>query len=110
MPLRHVGPPFDQFLATAEAVAQARPEVDLAMAREVFYEAAILLDDGLALDGLDEHDASAVVAGLCVDLVAKDPGAAVRARSQATLEDPGDLHDPDGVSAAYLVAVAIFQL
>ena len=110
MPPSTVGPPFDQFLATAEAVAQARPEVDLEMAREVFYEAAILLDDGLALDGLDEHDASAVVAGLCVDLVAKDPGAAVRARSQATLEDPGDLHDPEGVSAAYLVAAAIFQL
>ena len=26
---RPVEPPFDQFLATAEAVAQARPEVDL---------------------------------------------------------------------------------
>ena len=39
------------------------------MAREVFEEAATLLYNGLALDGLDEHDASAVVAGLCVDLV-----------------------------------------
>src|SRR5688500_6648196 len=29
-----VGPPFDQFLATADAVARARPEVDLEMARE----------------------------------------------------------------------------
>ena len=58
-----VEPPFDQFLATAEAVAKARPEVDLEMAREVFLEAATLLDNGLALDGLDEHDASAVVAG-----------------------------------------------
>ena len=105
-----VDPPFDQFMATAEAVAQARPEVDLEMAREVFHEAATLLHNGLALDGLDEHDASAVVAGLCVDLVADDPGAAVRARSQATLDDPGDLHDPEGVSAAYLVAVGILQL
>ena len=80
------------------------------MAREVFQEAATLLDNGLALDGLDEHDASAVVAGLCLDLVAEDPGAAVRARSRATLEDSGDLHDPEGVSAAYLVAAAILQL
>ena len=110
MPHSTVGPPFDQFLATAEAVAQARPEVDLEMAREVFLEAATLPYDGLALDGLDEHDANAVVAGLCVDLVAEDPGAAVRARSQATLEAPGDLHDPEGVSAAYLIAAALLQL
>ncbi len=75
-----VGPPFDQFLATAEAVAQARPGVDPELAREVFHEVATLLYDGLALDGLDEHDAAAVVAGLCVDLVVEDPGAAERAR------------------------------
>jgi hypothetical protein len=105
-----VKPPFDQFLATAEAVAQARPEVDLEMAREVFLEAATLLDNGLALDGLDEHDASAVVAGLCVDLVAPDPGAAVRARAEATLHEPGGLHDPEAASASYLIAAAIFQL
>jgi hypothetical protein len=105
-----VRPPFDQFLATAEAVAKERPEVDPELAREVFQEAATLLDNGLALDGLDEHDASAVVAGLCVDLVAADPGAAVRARSQATKENPGDLHDPEAVSVAYLIAAAIFQL
>ena len=110
MPPGTVGPPFELFLATAEAVAQARPEVDLEMAREVFREAATLLDNGLALDGLDEHDAHAVVAGLCLDLVAEDPGAAVRARSQAALEIRGDLHDPDGVSAAYLVAASILQL
>src|SRR5678815_3808240 len=97
-----VDPPFDQFLATAEAVAAARPEVGLEMAREVFHEAATLLHNGLALDGLDDHDARAVVAGLCVDLVAEDPGAAVRARAQATLEAPDDLHDPEGVAAAYL--------
>jgi hypothetical protein len=110
MPPSTVRPPFDQFLATAEAVARERPEVDLDLAREVFQEAATLLDNGLALDGLDEHDASAVVAGLCVDLVAADPGAAIRARSEETLQAPGDLHDPEGVSAAYLIAVAIFQL
>jgi hypothetical protein len=110
MPPSSVGPPFDQFLATAEAVARARPEVDLEMAREVFHEAATLLHDGLALDGLDEHDARAVVAGLCVDLVTEDPGAAVRARSRRTLHDVEDLHDPEGVSAAYLVAASILQL
>lgn len=110
MPPSIAGPPFDQFMATAEAVARARPEVDPELAREVFREAATLLHDGLALDGLDEHDAEAVVAGLCVDLVAADPGAAVRARSRATVEDPGDLHDPEGASAAYLIAAAILQL
>jgi hypothetical protein len=110
MPPSSAGPPFDQFLATAEAVAQARPEVDLEVVREVFHEAATLLHDGLALDGLDEHDARAVVAGLCVDLVAEDPGAAVRARSRTTSADPGDLHDPEGVSAAYLVAASILQI
>ncbi|SDN73239.1 hypothetical protein [Geodermatophilus sp. DSM 45219] len=110
MPSSTVGPPFDQFAATAEAVAQARPEVDLETAREVFLEVATLLHNGLALDGLDDHDAGAVVAGLCVDLVAAEPGAAVRARSRATSESPGDLHDPEGVSAAYLTAAAILQL
>ena len=80
------------------------------MAREVFQEAATLLYNGLALDGLDDHDASAVVAGLCADLVTEDPGAAVRARSQAALEDPGDFHDPKGVSASYLVSAGILQL
>jgi hypothetical protein len=110
MPPSSVGPPFDQFLATAEAVAQARPEVDLEMAREVFQEVATLLHDGLVLDGLDGHDAGAAVAGLCLDLVAEDPGAAVRARSRAALADPGDLHDPEAVSAAYLVAASVLQL
>jgi hypothetical protein len=110
MPQDPVGPPFDQFLATAEAVARARPEVDLEMAREVFQEVATLLYNGLALDGLDEHDARAAVAGLCLDLVAEDPGTAVLARSQATSDVPGDLHDPEGVAAAYLVAASILQL
>jgi hypothetical protein len=110
MPPRTFDPPFDQLLATAEAVARARPEVDAELAREVFAEAATRLDDGLALDGLDEHDASAVVAGLCLDLVAEDPAAAVRARSQATSAAPGDLHDPESVARAYLVAATILQL
>src|SRR6478752_1150098 len=103
------GPHADS-LATAEAVALERPEVDLELAREVFLEVATLLYNGLALDGLDEHDANAVVAGLCVDLVSQDPGAAVRARSLTTLEAPGDLHDPESVSASYQVAARILQL
>ena len=111
MPYGTVEPPFvDRFLATAEAVARERPEVNLEMAREVFLEAATLLHNGLVLDHLDAHDASAVVAGLCVALVAPDPGSAVRARARATSENPGDLHDPDGVSAAYLTPAALFQL
>jgi hypothetical protein len=110
MPTSTPGPPFDQFLATAEAVARERPEVDPEVAREVFQEVATLLYNGLALDGLDEHDAYAVVGGLCVDLVATDPGAAVRARSRAVLTDPGELHDPDAVSASYLFAATILQL
>lgn len=105
-----VRPPFDQLLATAEAVAEERPDVDVELAREVFLEAATLLDNGLVLDGLDEHDAHAVVAGLCVDLVAADPGAAIRARSQAAAQKPGDLHDPEAVAAAYLMAAGVFEL
>jgi hypothetical protein len=110
MPLGAFGPPFDRFLVTADEVARARPDVDPEMAREVFTEVATLLYNGLALDGLDEHDAAAVVGGLCVDLVASDPGAAVRARARTTLEDPADLHDPAGVSAAYLFSAGILQL
>ena len=110
MPPGTVEPPFDQFLATADKVARERPEVDLELAREVFAEVATLLYNGLALDGLDDHDARAVVAGLCVDLVARDPAAAVREHSRTTLADPGDLHDPEAVSAAYLVSATILQL
>ena len=104
------GPPFEEFMATAEAEALARPEVDLHMAREVFHEAATLLHNSLALDGLDDHDRDAVVAGLCIDLVAADPGAAVRTRSRSSLEEPGDLHDPDGVAATYLIAASVLRL
>jgi hypothetical protein len=103
-------PPYDQLLATAERVARERPEVDLDLAREVFEEAATLLYNGLALEGLDDHDANAVVAGLCVDLVSPDPGAPVRLRTQAALDDPGDLHDPKGVAAAYEISTRIMQL
>jgi hypothetical protein len=106
MPYSTARPPFDRFLETAEEVARARPQVDPEMIREIFREVATTLDDGLALDGLDEHDAEAVVAGLCEDLVTEDPGAAVRARARAV----GDVHDADGVAAAYLTSVQLLQL
>ena len=107
-----VEPPFvGQFLATAEAVALARPEeVDHDLAREVFLEVATLLHNSLALDSLDEHDTQAVVDGLCTDLVAPDPGAAIRARAQATADSPGDLHEPAVVSETYLLVAALFML
>jgi hypothetical protein len=107
-----VEPPYlDRFLAAGQAAYDARPgEVDPELAREVFVEVATLLHNSLALDSLDEHDSHAVVESLCVDLVAPDPGAAIRARSDATLADPGDLHEPDVVSETYLVVAALFQL
>ena len=110
MPLSTEGHLLEQFLATADAVALARPEVDPEMAREVFQEAATLLHNGLALDGLDEHDFMAVVAGLCIDLVAEDPGVAMRAHSRAALESLEELDDPQGVSAAYLIAASTLQV
>ena len=110
MPSPTAGLLFDRFMATAESVADARPEVDADMAREVFLEAATLLDNGLALDGLDEHDTAVVVAGLCEDLVADDPGAAVRDHIRAALERPRDHHDARGVAAAYELAERILQL
>jgi hypothetical protein len=97
-------------MVTADQVAADREDVDLAMAREVFEEVATLLYNGLALDGLDAHDTVAVVEGLCIDLIAKDPGAALRARSKAVLEDLSDLHDPLAVSRAYLISAGLLQL
>jgi hypothetical protein len=87
-----------------------RPHVDPEMIREIFSEAATMLHNGLALDGLDEHDADAVVAGLCVALVDADPGAAVRAQAQSARDERGDLHDPEEAAAAYLTAAAILQI
>ena len=98
MPTDTWHPPFDRFFDTAEAVAKARPDVDLDLAHEVFDEVATLLYNGLVLDGLDDHDAAAVVDGLCVDLVSEDPAAAVRERARTTLGNPEGLHDPEGVS------------
>lgn len=106
----NLGPPYDRLLATAETVARERPDVDLELAREVFGEAATLLHNGLVLDGLDDHDADAAVAWLCLDLVASDPGTAIRSRADAVLRSPGDLHDPESVSRALVIAAGIFRL
>ncbi len=102
--------PYDLLLATGEEVAAARPEVDPAMVREIFEEAATLLHDGLVLDGLDDHDQRVVVEALCVDLCAPDPGAAIRARADATLTEPGGLHDPEEAWSAYLTTVQLFGI
>lgn len=104
------GPPYDEFRAAAEAAVATRPEADLEMALEVFREAATLLHDSLALDGLDAHDHDAVVAALGTDLAAEDPGAAIRARAAAARERAGDLHDPAAVEEAYLVSAQVLQL
>jgi hypothetical protein len=103
-------PPYDLLLAQADVVAAARADVDPDMAREVFAEAATLLHDGLVLDGLDEHDARIVVEALCEDLSAADPGAAIRARADATLTEPGALHDAEEAWSAYLTTVQLFGL
>jgi hypothetical protein len=103
-------PLLDQFMAAADTVAEARPGVDPELARELMQEAATRLHNGLALDGLDDHDTRAAITALSLDLVAEDPEAALRARHQATLDDPGDLHDPHAVAGAYLVAAAILRL
>lgn len=109
-PAEAVRPPYDRFLVTAEKVVRERPEVDAEMIREIFLEVATTLDDGLALDGLDEHDTEAAVDALCEELVASDPGAAVRARSRAMLVDRAGLHDPEAVSGALLVAASILRI
>jgi len=103
-------PMLAPFLAAADTVAKARPEVDVELARELLAEAAKMLHNGLALEGLDEHDTAVVVDALSADLVAVDPGAAVRARAEETLTTPGDLHDAEAAWAAYLTAAAILQL
>jgi hypothetical protein len=105
-----IQPPYHRFLEAADAVAAARPEVDLEMAREIFTEVATVLYNGLALDGLDAHDTESVIAGLCIDLVDADPAAAVRERARTILETTGEVHDREAVSAAYLISAAMLKL
>ena len=110
MSQRAVEPPYDQFLATGEEVIRERPEVDPELTREIFLEVATMLDNGLALDGLDEHDAAAAVAEALPRPGHRRPGGSDPRRSRATEEDRGDLHDPESVARAYLIAAAMMQL
>ena len=98
-------------MVVADQVAADRPdEIDVETSREIFHEVATTLHNGLALDGLDDHDSEAVVAGLCVALVDRDPGAAVRALADHVLAEPGDLHDPQTVSGSYLVIASLLRV
>lgn len=58
------GPAYEPFLAAAVGLARTRPEVDLAIARELLGEAAVMLHNGLALDGAASglHDPEVVYA------------------------------------------------
>lgn len=105
-----VEPVFEPFLLVADAVAAQRPDVDPAMAREVFIEAATLLHNGLVLDGLTSADAAAVVHGLSEDLIEPDPGAAIRARAMRMPANASGYDDVDAARAAYLNAAAVLQL
>jgi hypothetical protein len=98
------------FAATAEDIARDRPEVPPEVIREVMAEAATRLHDGLALDGLDEHDTVAVVDGLCEALSELDPGQALRARAAEPVGAGVALHDPAAVSAAYVAAAGILKV
>jgi hypothetical protein len=101
---------FDRFSATAVAAAEARPQVDPAMIREIFDEAATMLHNGLALDHLDDHDLHIVVAELCMALTDADPTTALMSRFYAATDEPADLHDPIGVALAYENVLGILQL
>lgn len=100
---------FDRFGETAAAVVEARPEVDPAMVRDIFDEAATMLHNGLALDHLDGHDADIVISELCVALTDADPTTALLTRFYAT-DQPTDLHDPTGAAVAYENVLRILQL
>lgn len=110
MPSNSPNPLAERFLAAADSVALARPEVDVDMAREVMLEAATMLHDGLALDGVDPRDFDAVVDAVARDLVAPDPGDALRASAAAALAEPGGLHDAEAASAAYLTAAQTLRI
>ena len=101
---------FGRFAATATAVVEARPQVDPAMIREIFDDAATMLHNGLALDHLDDHDAQIIVSQLCVALTDADPTTALMTRFYAATEEPENLHDPIGVALAYENVLGILQL
>ncbi|MEU6134705.1 hypothetical protein [Nocardioides sp. NPDC047086] len=93
------------------AVVAARPgvEVDEETLREIFEEAAMLLDLGNVLDKLDDHDSASVVAGLCTDLLTDDPSESIRAHAEVALADDS-LHDPEAAAVAYRMAAHALRL
>lgn len=97
------------FLAAAQEIATVRPEVDVELAGELMAEAAVMLHNGLALDGLDEHDTRAAAGLLAQALVAPDPAAAVRERAESVQTD-SKFHEPEVVAGSLLVAAAILRL
>ncbi|MER6939630.1 hypothetical protein, partial [Nocardioides sp. NPDC000441] len=86
MAMKDLDPRLAPILELA-AVAAQRPEVDVdeETLREIFEEAAMLLDLGNVLDELDDHDSGSVVAGLCTDLLATYPADSVRAHAELAL-------------------------
>jgi hypothetical protein len=99
-----------EFEAAASRAAAERPEVDADTARELMAEAAGMLHNSLALDGLVESDAAVVIRNLAADLTSADPSAAVRARSAAVSQDPDGLTEPAVVAETYLVCAAVLGL
>ncbi|MFD4327725.1 hypothetical protein ACFWQC_24040 [Nocardioides sp. NPDC058538] len=110
MAMQDLDPKLTPILDLAR-VAAARPGVgvDEETLREIFEEAAMLLDLGQVLDELDPHDAQGVVAGLCADLLAGDPAASVRAHAEVALTDRS-LHDPEAAAVAYRMAAHALRL
>jgi hypothetical protein len=100
----------ERFRAAADAVAAERPEVDRDIARELMAEAATMLYDGLALDAVDQRDLATVIDGIAQDLVAADPGQALRESAARTTAEPGSMHDPAEAAAAYLSAAQTLRL
>jgi hypothetical protein len=92
-----------------EAAARPGTEADLETLRDIFAEAAMLLDLGNVLEGLDEHDARGVVHGLCQDLLAEDPAQSIRAHAESVLRSDSP-HDPEGVAVAYRMAAHALRL
>ncbi|MFJ9389634.1 hypothetical protein ACIRON_12485 [Nocardioides sp. NPDC101246] len=92
-----------------DAAVRPGTEAGLETLREIFAEAAMLLDLGNVLDELDPHDSEAVVTGLCADLLADDPAASIRAHAEAALAD-SSLHDPEAAAVAYRMAAYALRL
>lgn len=92
-----------------EAAARPGTEADLETLREIFAEAAMLLDLGNVLEGLDEHDARGVVDGLCQDPLAEDPAQSIRAHAESVLRSDSP-HDPEDVAVAYRMAAHALRL